>query len=166
MSSMARFLDRKVFWQLVRYLLTGVSSAAMEVALFAYLANVLFSGISPPPLDSGVKFFPELIHQLITMGFLVAGKLNVFYANVISLTVAFWFTFLVNRIFSFRSKAPILGQLGVYTPLFFFNLVATSLIVGYLVNDLAVLPVVAKIVSIGCVVSWNFLIYKWVIFRR
>jgi len=166
MSPMARLLDRKVFWQLVRYLLTGVSSAAMEVALFAYLANVLFFGINPPPLDTGVNLFPELMHYLITMGFLVAEKLNVFYANVISLTVAFWFSFLVNRKFSFRSKAPIFGQLGIYTPLFFFNLVATSIIVGYLVNDLAVLPVVAKIASIGCVVSWNFVFYKLAIFRR
>jgi putative flippase GtrA len=164
-SLTSRFPDRGMFWQLVRYLITGCSSAALEVALFVLLANVIFVGITPPQLNSDPKLYFEVIQRLMAMGVIVADKFNVFYANAVSLTVAFWFTFLVNRLFSFRSKAPILGQLGIYTPLFFFNLAATSIIVGFLVTSMELLPVVAKTVSIGCTVSWNFLIYKFLIFR-
>jgi putative flippase GtrA len=163
--STARILGKATFWQLVRYLITGVSSAAMEVALFALLANVIFAGIELPDQNSDSRVYIEMLRWLMAIGIVAADKLNVFYANAISLTVAFWFTFTMNRVFSFRSKAPLLGQLGIYTTLFVFNLIATSVIVGVLVNSLNVIPVAAKTISIGCIVSWNFVLYKFLIFR-
>lgn len=137
----------------------------MEVALFAVLANAIFAGIEPPDPNSDSRVYVEVLGWLMAIGIVAADKLSVFYANAVSLTVAFWFTFAMNRIFSFRSKAPLLGQLGIYTALFVFNLIATSAIVGVLVNSVNLIPVIAKTISIGCIVSWNFLIYKFLIFR-
>ena len=162
---LSKFVDRRTFGQITRYLITGVSSASIEITLFFILTHHFFVGTQPPELTAPPILFSQFIHYLMDIGLIVADKINVFYANIISLTIVFWFNFLANRFFSFRSKTPILRQLRIYGPLFFFNLGATSVIVGFLVNHLDIFPVFAKAISIGCVVSWNFLTYKLIIFK-
>lgn len=127
------FLKTKSAGQIIRYLITGVCSAAIEFSL-------LF-------------VFKEL------MG------LSVVVANSIALSIVFWFNFLMNRIWSFKSKMKLSKQLGIYSLLFLFNLGASDLIMYLLTDRLAMQYLVAKVFAIGAVVCWNFILYKNVIYK-
>lgn len=91
--------------------------------------------------------------------------LNVIYSNSIALTIVFWFNFLVNRFWSFKSKDHLGKQLIIYGVLFLFNLGASNLIMHVLTAMLGLHLLIAKLFAIGAVVSWNFVIYRKVIFK-
>lgn len=119
--------------QFSRYLITGFSSAAIELTLLFVLRDT-------------------------------AG-LTVLAANSIALTIVFWFNFLMNRFWSFKSKANIKRQLVMYLVLFVFNLAASDLIMYLLTVKLSLQYLIAKVFAIGAVVCWNFILYRKVIYK-
>lgn len=126
-------LEPEAFHQLVRYLITGFSSAAIELSLLYIFRDIV--------------------------------RFTVIEANSIALTIVFWFNFLMNRHWSFKSKSGIKKQLMLYAALFVFNLGASDLIMYILVTLLGIQYLLAKILAIGAVVTWNFVIYKKVIYK-
>lgn len=126
-------LEPEAFHQLVRYLITGFSSAAIELSLLYIFRDI--------------------------------AKLSVIEANSIALTIVFWFNFLLNRHWSFKSKSSLKKQLLMYAVLFVFNLGASDLIMYVLVTLLGIQYLLAKVLAIGAVVSWNFILYKKVIYK-
>ncbi len=126
-------LEPEAFHQLVRYLVTGFSSAAIELSLLYVFRDVV--------------------------------KLSVIEANSIALTIIFWFNFFMNRFWSFKSKSSLKKQLLMYAALFVFNLGASDLIMHVLVTLLGIQYLLAKVFAIGAVVSWNFVLYKKVIYK-
>lgn len=87
------------------------------------------------------------------------------YSNTISVVIVFWFNFLLNRYWSFKSRGRLTRQLILYGILFFINIAASNGIM-YLLTDIAgVHYLVSKIVSVGMIVVWNFLLYKKVIYK-
>ena len=127
------FIKTKAAGQIMRYLITGVCSAAIEFSLL-----FVFKGL---------------------MG------LSVVVANSIALSIVFWFNFLMNRIWSFKSKMKLSKQLGMYSLLFLFNLGASDLIMYLLTDRLSMQYLLAKVFATGTVVCWNFVIYKNVIYK-
>ncbi|NLV35093.1 MAG: GtrA family protein [Clostridiaceae bacterium] len=127
------FIKTKAAGQIMRYLITGVCSAAIEFSLL-----FVFKGL---------------------MG------LSVVVANSIALSIVFWFNFLMNRIWSFKSKMKLSKQLGMYSLLFLFNLGASDLIMYLLTDRLSMQYLLAKVFATGTVVCWNFVIYKKVIYK-
>jgi putative flippase GtrA len=123
----------EAFKQLVRYLITGISSAAIEFAL-------LF-------------VFKDLV------------GLTVIQANSAALSIVFWFNFLINRYWSFKSKSDIKRQLAMYAVLFIINLFASDFIMYILVSLLHFMYLVAKVFAIGAIVCWNFFLYRKVIYK-
>ena len=119
--------------QFSRYLITGFSSAAIELTLLFVLRDT-------------------------------AG-LTVLMANSIALTIVFWFNFLMNRFWSFKSKANIKRQLVMYLVLFVFNLATSDLIMYLLTVKLSLQYLIAKVFAIGAVVCWNFVLYRKVIYK-
>ena len=119
--------------QFSRYLITGFSSAAIELTLLFVLRDT-------------------------------AG-LTVLAANSIALTIVFWFNFLMNRFWSFKSKANIKRQLVMYLVLFVFNLATSDLIMYLLTVKLSLQYLIAKVFAIGAVVCWNFILYRKVIYK-
>jgi putative flippase GtrA len=71
----------------------------------------------------------------------------------------------MNRFWSFKSKTSIKGQLVAYTLLFAFNLLASSAIIYILTDFLGFIPLISKLFAMGAVVSWNFILYKKVIYK-
>jgi len=128
-----RFIKTKAAGQIMRYLITGICSAAIEFSLL-----FVFKGL---------------------MG------LSVVVANSIALSIVFWFNFLMNRIWSFKSKMKLSKQLGMYSLLFLFNLGASDLIMYLLTDRLSMQYLLAKVFATGTVVCWNFVIYKKVIYK-
>lgn len=94
----------------------------------------------------------------------IAG-LSVIVANSIALATVFWFNFLMNRFWSFKSKSNLKKQLIMYLFLFVFNLGASDLIMYLLTERLPLQYLIAKVIAIGAVVSWNFVLYSKVIYR-
>lgn len=129
----SNFLKANSAGEMIRYLITGLCSAAIEFSL-------LF-------------VFKDLI------------GLSVVASNSIALSTVFWFNFLMNRIWSFKSKMKLGKQLGMYLLLFLFNLGASDFIMYMLTDRLSMQYLVAKIFAIGAVVCWNFIIYKKVIYK-
>lgn len=126
-------LKPEAFNQLKRYLITGFSSAAIEMSLLYILKDVI--------------------------------KLSVLEANSIALSIVFWFNFLMNRFWSFKSKTNIRRQLILYGILFVINLAASDFIMYALTSYLHLQYLIAKVFAIGAVVSWNFILYKKIIYK-
>jgi putative flippase GtrA len=80
--------------------------------------------------------------------------------------VVFWFNFFVNRLWSFKSKSNLQRQLSMYTLLFVFNLIVATLIMYLLSEILRITPLISKVLVMGMTVSWNFIIYKTVIYKK
>jgi putative flippase GtrA len=94
--------------------------------------------------------------------------------NIGVYTVIFWLNFTLNRLFAFRSKAPLLPQLLAYGFLFAFNLVVGNILLFSAIRHGLVLlagegswPVLylPKILIMVFIVSWNFILYKKIIYK-
>lgn len=130
---LSQLLTPEFLGQLSRYLVTGFSSAAIELTLLFVFRDI--------------------------------AELSIVISNSIALTIVFWFNFLVNRIWSFKSTANLRKQLAMYLVLFAFNLVASDFIMYLLTTKLSLQYLLAKVFAIGAVVTWNFFLYKKVIYK-
>ena len=124
-------------------------------------------------------FIQQLIRYLVT-GFTAFGieyamyvfllkvvGLHYILASVIVYALVFWFSFIVNRIWSFKSKGNISKQLLQYGLLFSFNLVVSNIFIMKLLTDVIGLdPLISPFIKMAFVVSWNFLIYKYIIYKE
>jgi putative flippase GtrA len=129
----SRFLTEELIGQVLRYLVTGFSSAAIEFSLLFLSRDVL--------------------------------GLSVLMSNSVALSIVFWFNFLMNRLWSFKSTASLKKQLPMYLVLFVFNLGASDLIMHLLTAELSMHYLLAKVFAIAAVVTWNFFLYRKVIYK-
>lgn len=95
----------------------------------------------------------------------VAGY-TIILSNSFALAIVFWFNFFMNRKWSFKSTMKLGKQLPMYLILFVFNLGASDLIMYLLTDRLSMQYLLAKVFAIGAVVSWNFILYKKVIYKN
>jgi putative flippase GtrA len=130
---LSRFLTEELIGQVLRYLVTGFSSAAIEFSLLFLSRDVL--------------------------------GLSVLMSNSVALSIVFWFNFLMNRLWSFKSTASLKKQLPMYLVLFVFNLGASDLIMHLLTAELSMHYLLAKVFAIAAVVTWNFFLYRKVIYK-
>ncbi len=130
---LSRYLTPETMGQIIRYLVTGFSSAAIEFTL--------------------LYIFKDVARQTVVV------------SNTIALSIVFWFNFLMNRLWSFKSKMKLSRQLPMYLVLYLVNLGASDLIMYLLTGWLSMQYLLAKVFAIGAVVSWNFIIYKKVIYK-
>ena len=121
---------------------------------FRQLARYLVTGFGSAAIELSLLYiFKDIL------------KLPVIAANSAALSIVFWFNFLVNRLWSFRSRSDIRKQLLMYAVLFIFNLGVSDLIMYVLTSGLTLHYLVAKVFAIGAVVCWNFILYKKVIYK-
>lgn len=92
-------------------------------------------------------------------------KLWYIYSNSIAYIIVFWINFLLNRFWSFKSKQYLPAQLAMYLVLFVINLFASNGMLYLLTSIFNIYYLISKIFAVALVVSWNFIIYKKVIFR-
>ncbi len=129
----SQLLTPESMGQLYRYLVTGFSSAAIELTLLYIFKDI--------------------------------ANFSIIVSNSIALSIVFWFNFIINRLWSFKSTANLKKQLIMYMILFVFNLGASDLIMHLLTTELSMQYLLAKVFAIGAVVTWNFLLYKKVIYK-
>lgn len=86
-------------------------------------------------------------------------RLNPYVANAIGFSVATCINFFLNRIWTFRSHDPaILGQFGYFALAAIIGLGLNTLLLRWLYQRWKVSFYVAKLISTGVVVIWNFVI--------
>ena len=150
--------------QFIRYIFVGVFSFSIEYTLFILLRNSLTDNQSLIDSLSNIKITQNLgMYKSIEM-----------LINILVYTVIFWINFLLNKYFSFKSKDNFKRQLFLYSILFFFNLIVGNILIfsairGMLVSltgegswQVLYLP---KILIMFFIVSWNFILYKKVIYK-
>jgi putative flippase GtrA len=139
--------SRKKFY---KYLVVGFSSVGLEMGLFVFFRDVL-------SLDKTV-------------------------GNLIAATIIFLFNFILNRQWAFKAKSNVFVQLSYYTPLYLFNvLIINGLVfniltkqifyndvlvqIPFTVKQIDIKDIFIKAVLIGLIVSWNFILYKKIIYK-
>ena len=85
-------------------------------------------------------------------------------ANVTAVVVSTVFNFLVNRNVTFKSTSNPLRSLVLYLILFALNTTFSTVAISLLAAH-GVYPLVAKVCTMACIVLWNFVLYKKVIFK-
>lgn len=87
-------------------------------------------------------------------------------SNTIAMSCGFCLSFLLNRYWSFKSCDDYSRQLLLNGTLFLVNLAVSNFLI-YLFTSITGLPyTISKLLVMGVIVMWNFIIYKKIIFRR
>lgn len=112
-------------------------------------------------VSGGSAAFAEIV-----LYWLLTGPLGLAptYAHVAVYTVTFWISFLLNKFWTFKNRENFLPQLIKYGILFAFNLTVTSVLLTGLVS-IGVHAMLAKLIVMVSVVCWNFLAYRFIIYK-
>ncbi|WP_038290025.1 GtrA family protein [Acetivibrio straminisolvens] len=129
------FFTEKSVTQFKKYLITGFTYLGIEWASFVLLSEVI-------RLDDRI-------------------------ANVIVYYILiFWIVFLASKFWSFQSKSNTGTQLFYYMLLFIFNLTVGNIGIWYVLTRIIKIPgPIAKPMLQGVLTSWNFIVYKKVIYK-
>ncbi|UZQ84409.1 GtrA family protein [Thermoclostridium stercorarium] len=121
----------------------------------------------------GVSTFT--IEYVLFLGFRKILPVPDVVANIIVYTFIFWFNFLLNKFFTFKSRKNFKKQLLSYGLLFLFNMVVgnvllfmaiTQLLKGLFPDTPWIPYYLPKIVIMIFIVSWNFILYNKVIYKE
>ncbi len=114
------------------------------------IARYVITGFSAVAIDASVYFFATR-----------ALHLNVYAANFLSVLAGGSFAFISNKLWSFQSQGNTLRQSRRFLGLFIFNYVFQQWGFYVAIRYLHAYDLLAKVLLIGLMVSWNFLIYKY-----
>jgi putative flippase GtrA len=93
-------------------------------------------------------------------------KVNLLISNTIAYTIIFCYNYILQRTWAFKSSSNVSKQIIQYGILFCFNLFVSNALIVVFYQKLNIHEIIAKMMTIGVVVSWNFIIYKKIIFRK
>lgn len=115
-------------------------------------------------LISGISAFA--IEYLIFRLLLDIISLQKFLSNSIAMFIGFWFSFLLNRFWSFESKENFFKQFSLYSILFLVNLGISNILMLVFSDMFSLQPSISKIIIMCMIVAWNFILFKKIIFRN
>ncbi|MGI6220706.1 MAG: GtrA family protein [Coriobacteriales bacterium] len=98
----------------------------------------------------------HLLHSVLTLA--VAPS------NITAIVVATACNFLLNRSLAFKSTSNPVRSLVLYLILFAVNMTFSTLVIGAL-EPMGVPATLAKLGTMCCIVIWNFVLYRKVIFK-
>lgn len=127
----------------------------MAVSIFSKLARYIVIGLSAAALDFSVFIF---LIKITESSLLVA--------NTLAILVGFFWSFILNKLWAFNSIRAPGFQLFLTFLLLLFNILVTSLLIDFLVEEFQCPISWAKILVQTSVVFWNFIIYNYFIFKN
>ncbi len=104
------------------------------------------------------------LEYLLYFIFLHFIKVQYLYSSFIAQAIVFCYNFLLNRYWSFQSRLKLSRQLPRYCLIFLFNVTMSTLLLKLLSDMLGVNYYLSKVLVMGAIVSWTFIIYKKFIF--
>ncbi|MDR2108633.1 MAG: GtrA family protein [Coriobacteriales bacterium] len=109
--------------------------------------------------------FSSAAIELVSFALLHEGlSVATLFANPVALTLSTLFNFILSRTWTFRSVSSLPRSVVLYLLLFCFNQVFSTGMVIFL-ESVGVYSLIAKMITMGCVVLWNFFLYRKVIFK-
>jgi len=112
-----------------------------------------------------IGFSSFLLEYLLFFTLFKLLKVNALISNSIAIFIVFWFNFLLNRYWSFESKEKLFKQLIMYLILFAFNITVSNLFIYEASIIINMSPLISKVLIMGAIVIWNFILYKKVIYK-
>lgn len=117
----------------------------------------------------GLAFLSEYVSFLFLV-FIFSGT-PLIIAQTVSFGIGFLISFTGSRMFTFKESETNYNhtkksQLLRYLLLAVVNLIITNILIYLLVEELGILPWVAKIVTMLSVVVWNYIIFSKFIFKK
>ena len=136
--------------------------AQRKSASFLTASKYVFVGISTWLLDNGLFSLLKLIFGNKALPFFELTTIHIFTA--IGMLAGFWFSFLMNKNWTFKSDGKMTRQLIRCILLLIFNTVVTAAIVGFSARSgTSFLPDIVKYGMSGVIGVWNYFAYKlWV----
>ncbi len=136
----SRFSLRALFhWSFLRYVLVGASGAVVDFLVFWLTYQAVRDLL--PTLAEGVS-------------------------NAAGMIVGAIYCFLLNRSWSFRSFGRVWRQAGGYAVLMTFNIFFSSFVIHLLESRVGLPLPLCKVAAMGLIFLWNYLINRFLIFRR
>ena len=154
----------------------GEGVAGCDVVAGASVASGAVAADARSPQPAPKKTLFQAIKYLMVGGSSAAIELVLFQllsavfaiplaaANVTAVVVSTVFNFLVNRNVTFKSTSNPLRSLVLYLILFALNTTFSTVVISLLAAH-GVYPLVAKVCTMACIVLWNFVLYKKIIFK-
>ena len=102
--------------------------------------------------------------ELFLFWLLHAIGANVIYANIAAVLVATAANFALNGIVTFKTSSNLVRSALLYAALFAFNLTFSTTVIAQL-SAMGLPAVAVKFCTQACIVCWNFVLYKKVVFR-
>jgi putative flippase GtrA len=108
--------------------------------------------------------FGLLTFQIYVLNFNpFAGIISI--ANVISVSVAIVYSFILQRTWTFRSQDKrVVRQGGKYVVVAMFSITLNNIIYGFMIQ-FGLIPPLAKFLVTSLQMCWSYVLYKWVVFR-
>jgi putative flippase GtrA len=85
-------------------------------------------------------------------------------SNSLAMAIGFLISFLLNRYWSFKSKANIFRQIAAYGMAFAINLLISNVFMLIFSDNLGIAPPLSKLLVMMIIGIWNFIIFKKVIY--
>ena len=150
----AELLTDEGLEQFKRYVITGFTTFILEYLLFYLFYEIVFTIFTPVGYNLAKRLFfvDKLTYKCLV-------------ANTIGYTIDFCVNFTMNRVYSFKSKGPLWEQVKKYAILFVVNLFVTNILLYLFTDILHIIPYISKLMAMCVIISWNFVVYKKVIYR-
>lgn len=131
-----------------------------------FLSSLLSEEILTNLVRYLISGFAAFSAEYLLFAFLYAyAGLTDIFSNSIAMAAGFMLSFTLNRVWSFKSKDNVLKQLLLFGILFAINLGISNAAIRTLSNTMGITPMLSKIVVMGVIVVWNFIIYRKVIYK-
>mgnify|MGYP000882263762 FL=1 len=87
-------------------------------------------------------------------------------SNFFAMSAGFAISFTMNRKWSFKSRENLFKQLLMFAALFAVNLFISNNVINILSSSIGLSPLLSKLIVMGAIVIWNFIIYRKIIYRH
>lgn len=124
-------IDKELFQQGLKYVISGMTSAAVELVFFSALYYLL--------------------------------RFPIGFASPISLVISTMLNYILNSRWSFKGSSNMRRSTILYFTLFAFNTCFSSFASQWLAT-FNLQPMLIKVITMACIVCWNFILYRKVIF--
>lgn len=111
----------------------------------------------------GVGIGTAALEFLLFQFLYLVCHVNVSVSNIVAVLVATICNFALNGTITFRKTSNYMRSLVLYILLFLFNTLFSTAAITFFVNQGAPAAIV-KIITMLCIVVWNFFLYKKVVF--
>ena len=112
----------------------------------------------------GIGGLSALVELLLFQALLSFAHLDAAISNIVALVISTILNFALNGFVNFKMTLnPAIAGLK-YLILFAFNMTFSTLTIKFF-SDLGAIPIVVKIITMACMTTWNYVLYKRVVFK-